>query len=104
MRARLRAGCRATRRLCRSHDTTMSCFVSIIVATHNRAARLAETLHTLAGQQWPRDRFEIIVADNRSSDETRQVVESAAARPDAPQLRYLYVAEPGKSYAVNAAL
>jgi len=79
-------------------------FVSIIIATHNRAALLAQTLDALAGQQWPRDRFEIIVADNRSTDETRQVIEAAAARGDAPPIRYLYVAEAGKSFAVNAAL
>src|SRR3954464_6564488 len=78
--------------------------VSIVIATHNRSALLAQTLEALAGQRWPRGRFEIIVADNRSTDDTRQVVESAAARRAAPSIRYLYVAEPGKSHAVNAAL
>jgi glucosyl-dolichyl phosphate glucuronosyltransferase len=78
--------------------------VSIVVATRNRSALLAQTLDALAGQRWPRDRFEIVVADNRSADDTRQVVESAAARANAPSIRYVYVPEPGKSHAVNAAL
>jgi glycosyltransferase involved in cell wall biosynthesis len=82
----------------------MRCFVSIVIATHNREALLAQTLRALAGQRWPRDRFEIIVADNRSTDDTRQVIAAAAARPGAPTIRSLYVAEPGKSFAVNAAL
>jgi glycosyltransferase involved in cell wall biosynthesis len=78
-------------------------FVSVIVATRNRAALLAETLEALAAQRWPRDRFEVVVADNGSTDDTRAVVE-AAARAASSAIRYLYVAEPGKSYAVNAAI
>lgn len=77
-------------------------FVSIVIATRNRERLLAETLRSLAAQQWEHDRFEIIVADNGSSDGTRTVVEAAAAT--LPSVRYLYVAEPGKSFAVNAAL
>ena len=78
-------------------------FVSVILATRNRAALLSETLDALVRQQWPRDRFEVVVADNGSTDSTRAVVTAAAAREDAPSIRYLHVAEPGKSSAVNAA-
>src|SRR5438093_1104332 len=45
--------------------------VSVVIATHNRSALLARTLDALAGQRWPSDRLEIIVADNRSTDDTR---------------------------------
>jgi len=79
-------------------------FVSVIIATRNRQALLAQTLDALARQQWPRDRFEILVADNGSTDGTRAVVDAAAGRPDSPAMKYLFVAEPGKSHAVNAAL
>ena len=79
-------------------------FVSVVIATRNRARLLTETLRCLIAQQWPREQLEIIVADNGSSDSTRAVVESVAARPEAPSIRYLYVAQPGKSFAVNAAL
>ena len=78
--------------------------VSIVIATRNRARLLTETLRSLVAQQWPREQLEIIVADNGSTDGTRAVVESVAALPDAPSVRYLYVAQPGKSHAVNAAL
>ena len=77
-------------------------FFSIVIATKNREALLDETLAALAAQQWPRDRFEILVADNGSTDNTRAVVESAAHRPGAPRVHYRYVATPGKSHAVNA--
>ena len=78
--------------------------VSVIIATRNRAALLAEALDALSKQRWPRDRFEIIVADNGSTDDTRTLVVSVARRADVPAVRYLYVTEPGKSHAVNAAL
>jgi glycosyltransferase involved in cell wall biosynthesis len=79
-------------------------FVSVVIATRNRERLLTETLRSLVAQQWPRERFEIIVADNGSTDGTRAVVESASALPNAPRVQYLYVAQPGKSFAVNAAL
>jgi glycosyltransferase involved in cell wall biosynthesis len=78
-------------------------FVSIVIATRNRARLLTETLRSLLAQQWPRDGFEIVVADNGSTDDTAAVVNSLAAMPDAPAIRYLFVHQPGKSFAVNAA-
>jgi glycosyltransferase involved in cell wall biosynthesis len=82
----------------------MPTFVSVIIATRNRRALLARTLDALLRQRWPADRFEIVVADNGSTDATRVIVERAADRPSAPDIRYLFVARPGKSHAVNAAL
>jgi glucosyl-dolichyl phosphate glucuronosyltransferase len=78
--------------------------VSVVIATHNRSALLARTLDALAGQRWPSDRLEIVVADNGSTDDTRAVVDAAAARDRAVRVHYLHVAQPGKSFAVNAAL
>jgi glycosyltransferase involved in cell wall biosynthesis len=77
---------------------------SVILATRDREPLLAQTLEALAAQQWPRGDFEIVVADNGSTDRTRAVVEAAARRAGAPSIRYLYVGEPGKSHAVNRAL
>jgi hypothetical protein len=77
-------------------------FVSVVIATRNRSVLLGRTLDALARQQWPRDRMDVLVADNGSSDDTRMVVE-AAGRTGLP-VQYLFVAEPGKSHAVNAAL
>ena len=79
-------------------------FVSIVIATRDRSGLLEQTLDAIARQRWPRERFEVIVADNGSTDGTRAVVEEAAARSDGGTVRYLFVAQPGKSHAVNAAL
>jgi glycosyltransferase involved in cell wall biosynthesis len=78
--------------------------VSIVIATRDRSALLARTLDALARQTWPPERLEIVVSDNGSTDATRDVVERAAARARGVCVRYLFVAEPGKSHAVNAAL
>jgi glycosyltransferase involved in cell wall biosynthesis len=78
--------------------------VSVVIATRNRAALLAQTLDALAGQRLPREAFDIVVADNCSTDDTRAVVAAFAHGGGAPPVHYLYVAEPGKSCAVNSAL
>jgi glucosyl-dolichyl phosphate glucuronosyltransferase len=79
-------------------------FISVVIATKDRARLLSDTLAALHMQKWPRDRYDIRIADNGSADDTKQVVESAARRPGAPCIVYRYVATPGKSYAVNALL
>jgi glycosyltransferase involved in cell wall biosynthesis len=79
-------------------------YVSVLVATRNRQALLASTLDALLAQEWPRHLYEIVVADNGSSDETAAVVRLAASRRDACAVRYVFVQEPGKSRALNAAL
>ncbi len=79
-------------------------FISVVIATRNRERLLADTLAALVAQRWPRDRYDIRIADNGSTDGTRHVVESAAGRPDAPRIVYRFVAKAGKSHAVNAVL
>jgi glycosyltransferase involved in cell wall biosynthesis len=74
--------------------------ITVIIATRDRAALLSRTLDALAGQRDAGD-FEVLVADNGSTDATRDVARVAAAR-----VPVLYVREdrPGKSYALNTAL
>jgi glycosyltransferase involved in cell wall biosynthesis len=79
-------------------------FFSVVIATRNREALLADTLGALACQRWPGDRLEILVADNGSTDGTRSVVERATLRSPSTRIHYRYVGQPGKSNAVNAIL
>ncbi|HXD72294.1 MAG TPA: glycosyltransferase [Vicinamibacterales bacterium] len=75
---------------------------SVVIATRNREALLRDTLAALIAQEWPRDRFEILVGDNGSTDGTKAVVCAAAKTPGAPRIVYRHIATPGKSHAVNA--
>ncbi|WP_214104006.1 glycosyltransferase [Acrocarpospora catenulata] len=54
--------------------------VSVIIPTYNRSEILRETLHQLTRQSIPVDDFEVIVADDGSTDQTKAVVDSFAGR------------------------
>lgn len=75
---------------------------SIVIATHNRAADLRDTLASLAGLVSPYP-WEVVVADNNSTDGTRQVVEQAMAGFPVP-LTYVFEGVPGRSAALNTAI
>jgi len=55
----------------------MSLAVSVITPTRNRAEMLARCLHYLSAQSLAPDRYEVLVADDASTDETRSVVDAA---------------------------
>ena len=69
----------------------MKPLVSVVIATRDRAALLAQTLDALARQTRPHDRLEILIADNGSTDGTRATVEAAAARPDMPAVSFCWI-------------
>lgn len=62
-------------------------FITIVVPVRNEARFIGQTLEQLLRQEYPRDRFEIIVADGMSTDGTRGIVRSMART--APQITLL---------------
>ena len=62
-------------------------FVSIILPIRNEASFIARSLGSVLAQDYPSDRYEIIVADGLSTDSTRQIVESFQLR--CPNLRLI---------------
>ena len=78
--------------------------LSLIIATYNRAEQLMVTLDSVARQTLSADRWECIVVDNNSKDDTRQRVNVFAA--EHPQLNIVYHLEQnqGLSYARNAGI
>ena len=55
-------------------------FVSVVLPIRNEAQFIEENLEKLLQQDYPPDRFEIIVADGLSDDGTKQLVEQVSAR------------------------
>jgi glycosyltransferase involved in cell wall biosynthesis len=77
-------------------------FVTIAIGTYNRARWLREALSFLTRQEYPLDRYEIVIVDNNSTDDTRAVVESFASAPKPP--RYFFEPKQGSSHARNRAI
>jgi succinoglycan biosynthesis protein ExoA len=72
-------------------------FVSIVIPVRNEAPFIAANLAAALAQDYPRDRFEVLVADGRSTDGTARIVESLAAAE--PRLRL--VDNPGRIVAAG---
>ena len=75
--------------------------LSLIIATYNRAEQLMLTLGSVATQSHPAQRWECIVVDNNSKDDTRQRVEAFAAEHPELNIRYVFEQNQGLSYARN---
>ena len=54
-------------------------FVTIAMPSHNEERYIEACLRTVLGQDYPADRFEVLVADGRSDDRTREIVGRVAA-------------------------
>src|SRR5215212_8769782 len=53
--------------------------VTMVVALFNEAATIVECLESLARQDYPADRLEVLVYDGGSTDGSRQIAESVVA-------------------------
>lgn len=79
-------------------------YITVILCTYNRAARLRKALESIAGSELPNStEWEILVVDNNSNDQTRDVVDSFCRRQP-NRFRYLFESKQGKSYALNAGI
>lgn len=75
--------------------------VTVLIATRARPDLLASTLESLAGCEFPRDRFSVVVADNAGDPATREVCGSSAT---SLRIEHLVVRDGGKNAALNHAL
>lgn len=75
--------------------------ISVLIAAYNEEERIRETLAYALRQDYP-GTFEIVVADDGSTDSTREIV-SALARDDG-RVRLVEAPHQGKAGALNAAL
>ncbi len=75
--------------------------LSVVIPTHNRPAELALLIDVLMRQQTDGVSYEVIVVDNNSREDTREVVDAALARGTPVALRYVREPRQGVSYARN---
>lgn len=54
--------------------------VTVLVAARNEEVHLPRTLDALLAQDWPSDRLQVIVVDDRSEDRTPEILRDYAAR------------------------
>jgi glycosyltransferase involved in cell wall biosynthesis len=51
-------------------------FISIIIAARNEEKNIGKCIQSIMGQSYPADKFEIIITDDHSTDQTVSVIES----------------------------
>jgi len=73
--------------------------LSIIICTHNRAAILRECLASLTCQTANANDYEILIIDNNSNDDTKDVYDSLSNQ--LTNSRYIFESAQGLSYARN---
>lgn len=76
--------------------------VSVIIPTYNRAKMLGLTIESFIAQDYPKDKYEIIIADNNSGDNTEEVVAEWQAKSSVP-IKYIFEKRQGVHYARNSA-
>jgi glycosyltransferase involved in cell wall biosynthesis len=78
--------------------------ITVILCTYNRAGSLAKALESVAASKLPASvNWEVLVVDNNSSDQTRQVVEDFPQRYPG-RFRYLFEPQQGLCNARNAGI
>lgn len=76
--------------------------VSVVIPTLNRAETLAVTIDRIEQQTVGRDKYEVLVVDNNSSDHTQSVLTQKSAAY--PNLRYFKQPKPGAAATRNVGI
>jgi glycosyltransferase involved in cell wall biosynthesis len=78
--------------------------ITVILCTYNRCHGLTGTLESISASQLPSSvTWEVLIVDNNSNDQTREVVEGFCRRYPG-RFRYLFEPKAGKSNALNSAI
>jgi len=76
--------------------------ISIIIPTKNRAHLIENCIHSLCKQNFDINKFEIILVDNNSTDNTRKIVEELQNNNNC-KIKYLFEEKSGSHFARNNA-
>ena len=75
--------------------------VSVVVCSYNRAAYIADAMESLYNQTLNKGNYEIIVVDNNSTDNTKEVCLNFIKNHPEGHFYYLEESRQGASYARN---
>lgn len=78
--------------------------ISLIIACYNGGGRIGATLCSLLGQTLSAERWEAVVVDNNSSDNTAEVVEGFIAAHPEVRVRLVSESKQGLSHARNCGI
>ena len=75
-------------------------FLSVIIPTYNRASLLGKNIPGLLNQSYPKSKYEILIIDNASTDNTKGIIENLIII-DPLNIFYLFEPTPGSNFARN---
>ncbi len=75
--------------------------ISVVICTYNRAAYINDALQSLYNQTLHKKNYEVIIANNNSTDNTKEVVETFIALHTDANFIYVEEKQQGASYARN---
>ena len=78
--------------------------ISLIIACYNGGGRIGATLHSLLGETLAAEKWEAVVVDNNSSDNTAEVVEGFIAAHPEVRVRLVSESRQGLSHARNCGI
>ena len=77
--------------------------MSVIICTYNRCESLRQILQCLLFQDFDKFKYEIIVVDNNSTDNTREIV-TEMSKSSAVSIKYIFENRQGLCYARNTGI
>ena len=81
--------------------TTNTVQISAVICTHNREKYLKQAIESLINQSLSNDLYEILIIDNASTDNTKNVISNYFSHIS--NIRYIYEPKIGLSHARNCA-
>lgn len=80
----------------------MATKLSVIIAAYNRAKLIPITIESFLEQTFPHEQYEILIVDNNSTDNTKEVIHNMIRNnKSGVQMKYVFEKEQGVSFAEN---